>query len=270
MTLEFRAEDEPHQLLRPNFLFYGPPKSGKTTAGVSYPGNVILLNADLPNATRYAKRQAKARGTNVLEVKWPPANEERIVKTFDTMVSVMQAVADQDAAYAKGEPPKDPIAAVQIDPVGNLYARLLEELGKRAISPSLPTYQAVGTHIERFCRALCESPSVSAIIVAHDMPVKDESNGEVERLPNTGTTNPTLGQKLMGMVDIVGYTGVAAPEEGDDKPRYMAQLVSHAGRRGGDRWGVLGDARELDLAEWLEVIKAAEQPDTTTTKKGSK
>jgi hypothetical protein len=93
---------------------------------------------------------------------------------------------------------------------------------------------------------------VDTVFVCHEFPVKDEASGQFERLPYTGTTNPALGQKLMGMVDIVGYTGVI--ERDDGTRTYAAQLFTAAGRRGGDRYDVLGDFRALDLAEWFSRI----------------
>jgi hypothetical protein len=113
------------------------------------------------------------------------------------------------------------------------------------------------THIERFCRALCELP-VTAVFVCHEYPVKDEGSGQLERLPWTGTTNPALGSKLMGMVDIVGYTGVVEHENGERE--YIAQLVTQQGRRGGDRFGgVLGDWAPVNIERWMSIIGATKE-----------
>ena len=211
-----------------NVLLYGAAKTGKSTGAASAPGPVLLVNTDLPNATMFARRTH-------------PKVQELEYQGFASMVEI----ADQ---VNKG---KLPFKTVVIDTIGEQHRRLLEELGQRAISPSLPTYQAVNVHLERFWRALCEAP-INVVFVAHDMPVKDEATGEVERLPATGTSNPALGRKLMGMVDVVGFTGVAVEE--DAAPRYMAQLVNAAGRHGGDRFNVLGTTRELNLAEWFGLI----------------
>lgn len=37
-----------------NILLYGPPKTGKTVGAATAPGPILYLNADRPNATRYA------------------------------------------------------------------------------------------------------------------------------------------------------------------------------------------------------------------------
>lgn len=212
-----------------NVLLYGAPKSGKSTAAASAPGPVLYLNTDLPNATWFAHRQHPG----LLEVQY---------EGFHTMVEIVDSIQKKSL---------DPVPqTVVIDPVSELYRRLLEELSQRAVAPSLPTYGAVGVHVERFCRALCEA-DVNVVFICHDLPVKDESNGEVERLPATGTTNPALGRKLMGMVDIVGFTAVMEKDDGGHD--YVAQLVNAKGRRGGDRFNVLGAFRPLDLAEWFSL-----------------
>lgn len=106
---------------------------------------------------------------------------------------------------------------------------------------------------------------VNVVLVAHDLPIKDEANGEVERLPATGTNNPALGRKLMGMVDIVGFTAVV--EQSDGTYDYVAQLVNAKGRRGGDRFDVLGPFRKTDLAEWFALVTQSEAKAPTPTTK---
>jgi hypothetical protein len=228
-----------------NVLLYGPPKSGKTTGALSAPGPLGLVNADLPNATWYAR----GKYPEVQEIEW---------EGFSTLIEL-------GALLKQGELP---FKTLVIDPVGELYRMMLEEFSDRAISPSLPTYLAVQTHIERFCRAMCESPDVNLVIVAHDIPVKDEGADETERLPATGTTNPALGRKLMSMVDVVGFTGVVEKEGGDSE--YVAQLINGKGRRGGDRTDSLGKTRPIDLAEWFTTMAAAMAADNSgaTPQKG--
>lgn len=231
MTLKFVPKpDQPYR----NILLYGPPKSGKSAGACSVAGGVLLLNVDLPNASHYARsKDAEGRISEVF------------FEGLETLTDIYAALAQE----------QNLIETVVVDPVGELHRRLLEEQSKRAIRPTLPQYGDVSVYVERFCRYLCEAP-VNAVIVCHEHPVKDESSGQVERLPYTGTTNPALGQKLLGMVDIVGYTGVIEAEDGSRT--YAAQLFSQNGRRGGDRFDRLGDYRTLDLEEWFEVLNAEE------------
>jgi hypothetical protein len=122
-------------------------------------------------------------------------------------------------------------------------------------------FHGVITHIERTCRALCASPAFNTVLVLHDIPVKDEASGEVERLPGTGTTNPALGRKLMSMVDVIGFTAELQTESGR---QFVAQLVDQKGRRGGDRFDVLGEFRETNLTEWFELGPAKQTNEKET------
>jgi hypothetical protein len=231
MALKLR---EPPTQTYPNVLLFGAPKTGKTAGACSAPGGVLLLNADLPNAPHYAR--SRDPDGRIMEVEF---------EGMSTLADVVIGIEQEANGSARM------VDTVVVDPIGELHRRLLEDASKRAIRPTLPMYGDVSVHLERFCRKLCELP-VNTVFVCHEFPVKDEASGQFERLPYTGTTNPALGQKLMGMVDIVGYTGVI--ERDDGTRTYAAQLFTAAGRRGGDRYDVLGDFRALDLAEWFSRI----------------
>ena len=57
------------------------------------------------------------------------------------------------------------------------------------------------------------SAAFSTVLVAHETTSKDEAEGNIQKLPYTGSnSSDTLAQKLMGMVDIVGYTAVVEQE----------------------------------------------------------
>ena len=153
--------------------------------------------------------------------------------------------------------------SVIVDPVGELYRIVLEDLSGRAMRPKINDYGDAGTHIERFCRALCEMP-VNAVFVLHEIVVHDEESGVFERLPfaSTKSGSAVAAAKLMAMVDIIGYCGVVEGE-GEQPTRYMAQLINGNGRRGGDRFGVLGKTRDVDLTEWANLARSS----TTTASK---
>lgn len=245
---------EPSPQPHPNVLLYGPPKTGKTAAAATSPGRLLYLNADLSNASRIAHQVAHGR---IAEPKLYPVGSRGEHDNGNILETMMEI-----GHLLRGDNPPD---GVIVDPTGELYRRLLEEQSKRAMRPTLPTYGDVGVYIERFLRAICESPKTSAIIVCHDMPIRDESTGEVERLPNTGTSNPKMGRTIMGMVDVIGYTGVI--QKDDNTRDYVAQLVTQNGRIGGDRFACLDDGRgyrELDLADWFKVIGEASTIDNTT------
>jgi AAA domain len=227
MTLTFV---DPPERAYANVLLYGAPKTGKSSGAATAPGLVLFLNADLPNATLFAR----SRDTDG-RVKW--AKWGGLAMLSEVMRSAYQ------------RPTWD---TVVLDPIGEAYRRLLEEASNNAVRPTLSQYGDVSTHIERFCRFMCEAP-VNFVIVAHELSQKDEAEGTFERIAFTGTKagSETLSQKLMGMVDIVGYTS-AMNVEGEGR-KWVAQLVAGKGRQGGDRFNCLGDWRELDLTEWFKA-----------------
>lgn len=239
---------KPPDIPTANILLIGPPKTGKSIGAATLPGQLLFLNADLPNATREVHKRNP--GGRVLEPEMPV-----FVKGGKGVIELMSEIARDVMGGSKV------LDGVIVDPIGELYRRLLEEQADRATRPDFRIYGDVGVHIERFCRALCEAP-INVVIVCHDFAVKDDSLGEMVRMPWTGTKSGSevLGQKLLGMVDIVGYTGVVYDDE-IDETRYVAQLVNAKGRPGGDRFNLLGPVRNLALDEWMEDIAAGHRVD---------
>lgn len=218
-----------------NVVLYGPPKTGKTLGAASAPGPVLYLNCDLDDATRLAHKRYPAK-----------------IQEVDLSGGVLRALYDITTALRD---PASPFETVVVDPIGDLYRRLLDESNNNALRATLPQRGDVSVHIERFCRALCEI-DVNVVLVAHELVgEKDEVTGYHERLPFCGTSNPKLAEKLMGMVNVVGFTGCI--EDKDAGNQYVAQLYPAGGRRGGDRWNVLGNVRTLNLTEWHQVIQTA-------------
>jgi hypothetical protein len=234
---------KPEAVPKRSVLLYGPPKTGKTAGAATAPKPALLLNVDLPNASWFAHQ----REEGLYEIGYESFN--------DTLMVLGQHMKDGDLTFGGLLP--EPAETFIIDPVGELYRRMMEDLSGRAVSPSLPTYQAVQVHLERFCRAFCESPLINFVMTAHENPVQDESSGNVEMLLWAGTKSNSLhmSQKLMGMVDVVGYTAVVEKEGGGFE--YVAQLVNGKGRRGGDRFDSLLEqgqvARAVNLTEWFNA-----------------
>jgi phage nucleotide-binding protein len=237
IVLPFAVKDPARieQDVRPNILLYGPPGSGKTTGAASIPGRKLYLNFDLDNATHYARTE---KGADLIEPEF----------TFRTLPAVLEQVA------IAAKSPAPPFDVVVIDTVGDMHRMLLEHESNYAVRPGRDAYGDVSMAVERFCRAISKAENVSAVIVCHDDPQKDEESGAILREPFTGTSNPKVGRKLLGIVDIVAYTGVVLPADETAEPEYWAQLIDANGRRGKDRFGVLGKKRRLDLAEWVAAI----------------
>jgi hypothetical protein len=224
--------------LRLNVLLYGPPKTFKTGGAATAPGQIVMLNTDLKNASRVAHAVA---GPRLQEVKLKTGEESNVIDTLSAITRL---------AYS--ETPPDTII---VDTIGDLHRRLLEELSRRAFRPTLNQYGDAAVYVERFCRSLCDAPNVNVVLVGHEWPVHNE-DGSVDLMMWCGTksSSEAMTNKLMGMVDVIGYTAVTVSEE--EGRQNVAQLVTHKGRRGGDRFGALGDWQPTNLAHWVELIEA--------------
>jgi hypothetical protein len=229
-----------------NSLLFGPPKSGKTLmAALTAPGPVAYLNADLDNATWLAHQLAGEGQLLELEFEADKPNPTH------KLMTELETLANENKFGT--------VKSVVLDPINELYLRLLRELSQNAISPSLPTYQAVQTFVERLCRALCNCPGVNAVFVAHDLPVKDEGTGKVERLPSTGTTNPALGRKLMGMVDINAFLRPVDTDTGQVFGAVVADRFNVLERQHVEAPSEAGELtfEALNLTRWFDRMAAA-------------
>lgn len=245
MPLEY---EQPPVEPKANVLLYGPPKTFKSMGAASAPGPILYLNLDQPNAVTHV---AAHYGDKIKFAKW---------KGLDTLTDVRVELEKPDHGFE----------TVVLDTVGDLYRRLVQERSNDALRPQIGYYGDAGVLIERWCRRMCANQSVNFVAVAHEQPIKDEEAGRFERLPFTGSaSNPTLGNKLAAMVDVIGYTG-ATQEEGDAEPRFLAQLVPANGRRGGQRWNVLGKVEELNLTDWVDRIARHNAPKQAQKKEAAK
>jgi hypothetical protein len=137
-----------------NTFLYGPPKSGKTLALATAPGPIALLNADLENATYLAHQR---RGDLKEFDLTPEGDGDRPM--LRTLLELETAANDRRLG---------PIKTVGVDPIGEVYMRLVREISGNAVSPAITVYQQAGVFTERLCRALCICPDVNAVFVAHD------------------------------------------------------------------------------------------------------
>ena len=212
-----------------NVLLYGPPGSGKSVGASTAPGPILWLNAEGPNALRFARKHSKAEIREV-EV----AGDASLKAAF---------------LYIREG---NGIKTVVMDTIGEVYRILLEEISGSK-QPTLQNYGDVNTKLERFIRAL-RDVDVNLVLLAHEEIA--DIDGMPTRRPVTG--GKKLPEQVMAQVDIVAYTGVV-PATDDTSARYVAQLVESHGRRAKDRSGALGAARDVNLTEWIDIATATEK-----------
>lgn len=213
-----------------NVLLYGPPGTGKTVGACSAPGPILVINAEGPGALLYARREYGDE--KIREVRFEGKN------TLDDAYTYLRSKQGGERT-------------VVLDTIGEVYEALVTRFANGG-KVQLQHYGEVNTTIDRFVRALRDL-DLNVVLVAHEQ--IDDEGGEITRRPATG--GKKLPEKVMAQMDVVAYTGVATDDEGR---RYMGQLVEANGRRAKDRSGVLGNARELDLTEWVETIAEAMRP----------
>lgn len=243
-TLDFV---KPSPMAQPNVMLYGGPKVGKSAGAASAPGPILYINADTANATRYIHAKY---GDKIQEIHF------KGLETFEVVKAVLKAQPDR-------------FGTVVLDTAGDAFLRIMAELSGNATRPPIQYYQDAYAYVERFWRHVMNAP-VCTVLICHETTEKDEGAGIVERLPYTGTSKVAFGLKLMGIVDIVGYCGVV---EQEGEIAYMAGLRPVNGRRGGDRFDVLGKTEPVDITDWAQRITAAggtsepEQTDAPATSK---
>jgi hypothetical protein len=97
-----------------NVLLWGQPKSGKSTAAATAPGPILWINAEGLGALGYARKTAKERGTEVLEV--------MVDKRQRNAAQVLEEVYRH---VRSGEEPQP--ATVVVDTLGKLRDALIEQ-----------------------------------------------------------------------------------------------------------------------------------------------
>lgn len=216
-----------------NCLLFGPAGSGKSTAAVgTAPGPVLVVNLDGPNALVYARKVAAERGTELLEV--------QIASDEDPRERLRQAVV-----YAM----TNEVGTFVIDGVGKLRDQLALAIG--GDNPTMAEWGMVTKALKEIVRTLRDMP-INTVWIAHEQIV--EEDGAVIVRPEVDAKGRSA-EMLMGEVDVVGYCQTWTDDTGERQ--YAAQLVERKGRRAKDRSGALGEVRELDIGEWLDVFKAA-------------
>lgn len=218
-----------------NVLLYGPPKSGKSTAAATAPGPNLWVNAEGPNALHFARKVARERGNEILEV--------QVGRDVDARLLLRQVIEH----VRRGSP--RPVT-VTVDTLAKLREALIRQIVVPGARNTLQQFGEVARIMREFIRALRDEP-VNLVLIAH----QDVQDADGDRIVQA-LIGGTLTAEVPGEVDVVAYTHSFKDEESGER-RYVGQLVEAKGRVAGDRSGALGAVRDLDLAEWLATYRRA-------------
>jgi hypothetical protein len=223
-----------------NFLLYGPPKSGKSTAAATAPGPILWVSAEGPGALGYARKVARQRGIEIHEV--------RVTRGADTRVVLRDVIQH----VRSGAEPQ--IQTVVVDTIAKVRERLIAEIVVPGAKNSIQQFGEVARVLREFVEIMRDEP-VNLVLIAH----QDVADAEGDRI-----VQPLIGgaltQVIPGEVDVIAYTHSFKDEESGER-RYVGQLVEAKGRIAGDRSGGLGTVRDLNLSDWLTDYTAALTPD---------
>lgn len=225
-----------------NFLLYGPPKSGKSTAAATAPAPILWVNAEGPGALSYARKVARERGSAIHEV--------RVMRGIDTRTVLRDVIKH----VRSGDEPQ--IQTVVVDTIAKVRERLIAEIVVPGAKNSIQQFGEVAKILREFVEVMRDAP-VNLVLIAH----QDVADAEGERI-----VQPLIGGALTnvipGEVDVIAYTHSFKNEDSGER-RYVGQLVEAKGRIAGDRSGGLGSVRDLDLSTWLFDYRAALAPDNS-------
>lgn len=224
-TLSFVNPDDYQSKL--SVLLYGPPKTGKSTAAASMPGDILYINSEAPTALRFPRSRFGTQKIHEFRFEGK--------ETFNEVVLYLK-----DGGAEK---------TVVVDSIGNVYQRLVEEIDKSG-RITLPQRGDINTLILRFCRFLVMEAVQNIVLICHE----DIGEGANESLLLPRTGGKQLPQSLCALVDVIGYTKVVRDDKGAD--HYVIQTQADGTHYAGNRDGVLGSVAHPDLTDWVKKYAA--------------
>jgi hypothetical protein len=221
-----------------NCILYGPGGSGKSTAAATAPGPILWANCQGANALAYPRTVAAKRGTAIHEVEFNRETPDPVGQ-FRALLSHI----------ASGNEPV--CRTLVVDTLGDLRDLFARKIVKGPQSRTREQWGEVAEIIKSAVLWLRDR-DINVVFLAHE-DISDVDDDRVVR-PKIGGA---LTEQVISEVDVVAYCGAHRTEDG---VKYMGQLVELKGRRAKDRSNGLGQARNLDLDEWLDAFRAALTP----------
>lgn len=235
-------EDAPLAPETINVVAYGAPKSGKSTFAATFPGPILWLSTQGPNALAFARKTARERGTQILEVRM-----DKNAEPGET--SHVQTVLREAIRYVRSGQEPAPKTVV-VDTIGQVRDALAHKLVNQGSKNSMQQWQQVTKIVREFVNLMRDLP-VNLVLVAHQDVSDDPESGRLTR-PLIGGV---LTEEITGEADVIAYCQPFT--DADNKVRYVGQLREARGRVAGDRSGGLAGEigyRDLDGAEWIAAF----------------
>lgn len=185
-------------------VLYGPPGSGKTTAGATFP-SVLFLSAE----------------SGLLSV-----------RDMDIDVWTINGWEDLEEAYDYLRKGDHEYKSVVIDSLTEVQKKLNEHIvkkfpGKRRDYDDLMSQSDWGYAIDKLrkmCRAFRDLP-LNVVFIALDQ----QEQGEAETITKPALSGKTMAVELMGWVDAAIYCPGPTKDE-DGKVQYLGQTIPGKGR----------------------------------------
>lgn len=241
-TLSFVDAPEAPETI--NVLAYAGPKSGKSTFAATFPGPILWLSTQGPNALAFARKTARSRGVEIREVRLDKNAEPNEPGHIQTMLR-------EAVRYTRD--PHNNVRTVVVDTIGQVRDGLAHKLVNQGSKNSMQQWQQVTKIVREFVFLMRDEP-VNLVLIAHQEVSDDPETGRLIR-PQIGGV---LTEEITGEVDVVTFCQPFT--DADNQVRYVGQLREGKGRVAGDRSGGLAGElgfRDLDGVEWIAAFRAA-------------
>ncbi len=146
-----------------NFLLYGPPKSGKSTAAATAPAPIMWISAEGRNALHFARKVARERRSAIFEVE------------INARVNAQAELRKVLQHVRSGAEPR--VQTIVVDTLAKVRNALVRQIVTPGARNSLQQFGEVARILREFILALRDEP-VNLVLIAH----QDVQDAEGERI----------------------------------------------------------------------------------------